>query len=62
MKFLFLVMAANLNGGWAVGYNFERGQSKDHRSQIWFRGFIGEELDLNVIFHQKISQKNDAIS
>jgi hypothetical protein len=35
-QFLFLVTAAILNGGRAVGHNFERDPPKDHPCQVWF--------------------------
>jgi hypothetical protein len=35
-KCLFLVKAAILNGGWAVGHNFERDPPRDHPCQVWF--------------------------
>jgi hypothetical protein len=54
-KFLFLVAAAILNGGWAVGHNFETthpGTIPVRFGLIWFSGFRGE--DLNVIFYQNL--------
>jgi hypothetical protein len=69
-KYLFLVTAAILNGGWSCQTQFWKGPTPARHGLIWFSGFRGE--DLNVIFYQnlpnlhnryksaerKISQKN----
>jgi hypothetical protein len=69
-KFLFLVTAAILNGGWGLSDTTLKGTHPARFGLIWFSGFRGK--DLNVIFYQnmpnlhnryksakrKISQKN----
>ena len=49
-KYLFLVMAAILDGGRAVGHN--PGTIHARFGLIWFSGF--REEDLNVIFYQNM--------
>ena len=55
-KFLFLVTAAILNGGWSCRTQFLNGTiqglSLPRFGLIWFNGF--REKDLNVIFYQNM--------
>ena len=51
-KFLFLVTAAILNGGWNCWTQFLNGTMPARFGLIWFSGFRGK--DLNVIFYQNM--------
>ena len=47
-KFLLLVTATILNGGWGCQTQFESDPPKDHPCQVWFSGFRGVDLNVKV--------------
>jgi hypothetical protein len=63
-KLIFLVIAAILNEGGAVGHNFERDPPRDHPCQLWFnlvqriqrRRFKCESLRRTAKAHMALGQ------
>jgi hypothetical protein len=63
-KFLFLVTAVILNGGGAVGHNFERDPPRDHPSQVWFnlvQRFQRRRFKCDLISKCKLEKRGDEI-